>query len=361
MLVKLILFIATLMAGLMSHTGAASTSTTPGGDSITTTTTTGAQPSNSAATLEQSVEAAVQHAQPAVVEITASGNGGTEQGSGTIITSSGYILTNNHVVADGSSYQVTTTAGTFTATLKGTDAADDLAVLKISSSKALPTITFADSSKAQVGEFVVAMGNPLGLGQSATFGIVSALNRQVDEGQNGASLSGMIQTSAPINPGNSGGALIDLSGNLVGIPTAGALDPEFGNTPADGVGFAIPANRAKTVADQIMRGGTISPSGGSTTPTSGHAYLGVFVQDVAPWMMQGIDHGVIIVQLVPGGAAANAGLHVSDVIYQIDSTPINTVQDLGTYLGTKSPGNKVTVYINRNGSNQQVTVTLGSR
>jgi S1-C subfamily serine protease len=359
MLIKLILFVVTLATGLVAHTGATPT-TTSSGDTINTTTTTGAQSGNSAATLEQSVESAVQHAQPTVVEITAQGNGGTEQGSGTIITSSGYILTNNHVVQNGSSFQVTTTTGNFTATLKGTDATDDLAVLKITSTKSLPTITFADSSKAQVGEFVVAMGNPLGLGQSASFGIVSALNRPVDEGQNGASLTGMIQTSAPINPGNSGGALIDLTGNLVGIPTAGALDPEFGNTPADGVGFAIPANHANTIANQIIKSGSVTPPSGGTT-TGGHAYLGVYVEDVMPGMGTAINHGVIIDRLVSGGAAANAGLHVSDIIYQIDTTTINTGQDLGTFLGTKSAGNKVTVDINRNGSNMKITVTLGSR
>jgi S1-C subfamily serine protease len=356
---KIALISAVLALGLA---GCASVSANPAAhtqnESLSTTTSVGAPTGTSAATLEQSVEAAIQKVEPAVVEITVTTPSGTDQGSGSIITSDGYILTNDHVVQNGTSFQVTTSAGNFSAQVAGTDPADDLAVLKVSSSKALPTITFADSAKAQVGQFVIAVGNPLGVGQSATFGIISALNRTVSEAPSGpaSTIPNAIQTSAPINPGNSGGALIDLSGDLVGIPTLGALDPEFGNTPAAGIGFAIPSNQAKNIANQIIKSGKVT--------NTGRAFLGVEVADVTPDIAAQyglpINHGAIIEQLVSGGPAQNAGLQVNDIIYQIDNTPIDSSDALGAYLATKAPGDQVTVYVNRNGSNVQVKVTLGT-
>jgi S1-C subfamily serine protease len=304
------------------------------------------------------VVSAIQKVEPAVVEITVTLSNGTALGSGSIITSDGYILTNDHVVQGGTNFQVTTSTKTYTATVAGQDPADDLAVVKIQDSKALPTITFADSSKAEVGQFVVAVGNPLGVGQSASFGIISALNRSVSEAPSGPAniIPNAIQTSAPINPGNSGGALIDLSGNLVGIPTLGALDPEYGNAPAAGIGFAIPANQAKFIADQIVKTGKVT--------NTGRAFLGVSTADVTAQIAAqyglSLDHGAYIQQLVAGAPAEQAGLKVGDIIYQIDSTPVNDSTALGTYLATKAPGNTVTVYVNRNGNNVQVKVTLAT-
>ncbi len=353
-----------LITGVLALSLAACSSVTPNAatntknETVTTTSSVGAPAGSSAATLEQSVVAAIQKVQPAVVEITVQTANGTALGSGSIITSDGYILTNDHVVQNGQSYQVTTSAGNYAATVRGTDPADDLAVLKINAPKALPTITFADSSKAQVGQFVIAVGNPLGVGQSASFGIISALNRSVSEAPNGPAniIPNAIQTSAPINPGNSGGALIDLSGNLVGIPTLGALDPEFGNTPANGIGYAIPSNHAQFIANQIIKDGKVT--------NTGRAFLGVQTADVTPDIAQQyglpIDHGAYIQQVVSGTPAAQAGLQQGDIIYQIDSTAINSSAELGAYLSTKSPGDQVTVYVNRNGQNVQVKATLGT-
>jgi len=360
MRLKFVLITCVLALGL-----AACSSATPNGaathtknSSITTAGGVGAPSGSSAATLEQSVVAAIQTAAPAVVEVAVQTANGSDLGSGSIINSAGYILTNDHVVQNGQSYQVTTSIGNFPATVAGTDPADDLAVLKINAPKPLPTMTFADSSKAQVGQFVIAVGNPLGVGQSASFGIISALNRSVSEAPSGpaSTIPNAIQTSAPINPGNSGGALIDLSGHLVGIPTLGALDPEFGNTPANGIGYAIPSNQAKFIADQIVSTGKVT--------NTGRAFLGVQTADVTPDIASqyglAINHGAYIQQLVSGAPAAQAGLQQGDIIYQIDSTPINSAAELGAYLSTKSPGNQVTVNVNRSGKNVQVKVTLGT-
>ncbi len=331
---------------------------TAGSSHTTSVTTTGAPSGTSAATLEQQVISSIQKVQPSVVEIAVQTANGEALGSGSIITSNGYILTNDHVVEGGQSFSVTTTTATFTAQVAGQDPADDLAVLKINTPKALPTITFADSSKAQVGEFVIAVGNPLGVGQSASLGIVSALNRSVSEAPNGPAniIPNAIQTSAPINPGNSGGALIDLSGNLVGIPTLGALDPEFGNTPANGIGFAIPSDHAQFIANQIISQGKVT--------NTGRAYLGVDIVDITPGIAAqnglALNYGCYVQQLVPNGPAAQAGIQVGDIIYQIDSTPTNDNASLGGYLATKSPGDQVTVYVNRNGKNMQIKVTLGT-
>src|SRR5256886_6735666 len=155
--------------------------------------------------------------------------------------------------------------------LVGTAPADDLAVVKITPpSKGLTVATLGDSSKLKVGEDVLAIGNPLGITQTVTNGIISALGRNVDEGQGSAIIPNAIQTDAPINPGNSGGALVDLQGNLIGIPTLTAIDPEF-NAPANGVGFAIPSNRVNFIATQIIQTGKVTHTG--------RAALGVRVAD----------------------------------------------------------------------------------
>jgi S1-C subfamily serine protease len=324
---------------------------------ISSVTTSGAPTGSGAATLEQQVVSAINKVAPAVVEITVTLPGGQALASGSIISSDGYVLTNDHVVQGGTSFVVQTTGANFNARVAGEDPADDLAVLKVNASRPLPTITFADSSKAQVGEFVVAVGNPLGVGQSASFGIISALNRTVSEAPDGPAnnIPNAIQTSAPINHGNSGGALIDLSGDLVGIPTLGAVDPESGGT-APGIGFAIPANHAKQIAQQIITSGKVT--------NTGRAYLGVDIADVTPDIAANynlpLDHGCYIQQVVNGGPAASAGLRQGDIIYQLDSTPVNNGQALSAYLATKSPGDVVTVSVNRNGKNVQVKVTLGT-
>src|SRR5260370_32491493 len=178
----------------------------------------------------------------------------------------GYSGTNNHGVSKAQTIQVVLYNGTkLQAQLVGTDPADDLAVLKITPpSSGLTVATLGDSSKLQVGQDVMAIGNPLGITQTVTSGIVSALGRSVSEGQGGATIPNAIQTDAPINPGNSGGALVDLQGNLIGIPTLTAIDPEF-NTPPNGVGFAIPYNRAAFIVPQISPNGSVTQTCRSST------------------------------------------------------------------------------------------------
>jgi putative serine protease PepD len=172
-------------------------------------------------------------------------------GSGIVYDGNGDIVTNAHVAGNSRQFLVTLAGGDkHAATLVGTDPTNDIAVIHLSGAKPSPA-TFADSSGVQSGDIVFAIGNPLGLQSSVTQGIVSSLNRSVSEG-NGVTLSNVIQTSAEINPGNSGGALVDLSGHVVGVPTLAALDPEFGDAPAAGIGFAIASDTVRKVADRLI-------------------------------------------------------------------------------------------------------------
>ena len=297
-------------------------------------------------------EAVIAKVRPAVVEVNVTTAGGGGIGSGVIIDKRGYIVTNNHVVAGAQSIGVVLYDGTrATAQLVGTDPADDLAVLKITPpASGLTVASLGDSSKLQVGQDVLAIGNPLGITQTVTNGIVSALGRNVNE-QNGATIPNAIQTDAPINPGNSGGALVDLQGNLIGIPTLTAIDPEF-NTPASGVGFAIPSNRVQFIASQIIQTGKVSHTG--------RAVLGVRVESVDSTLAAqdnlSIDHGALIVSVVSNGPADQAHLQAGDVIVQVDNTPVNDISSLGDALISKNPGDVVSVKVYR--GNQQLTVSV---
>ncbi|MFL5624670.1 MAG: S1C family serine protease [Ktedonobacteraceae bacterium] len=297
-------------------------------------------------------EAVIAKVRPAVVQVNVTAQGGAGLGSGVIIDKRGYIVTNNHVVAGAQSIKVVLFDGTTTtAQVVGTDPADDLAVIKITPPKANLTVaSIGDSSKLQVGQDVLAIGNPLGITQTVTNGIISALGRNVNE-QNGAIIPNAIQTDAPINPGNSGGALVDMQGNLIGIPTLTAIDPEF-NTPANGVGFAIPSNRVQFIATQIINNGKVTHSG--------RAALGVKVESVdanlATQDNLSVDHGALIVSVVSNGPAAQAKLQAGDVIVQIDNKAVNDLSSLGDALLNKNPGDVVSVKVYR--GNQQLTVSL---
>jgi S1-C subfamily serine protease len=202
--------------------------------------------------VEAQQEAAIAKVKPAVVELSVTTNQGQQIGSGVIIDKNGDIVTNNHVVNGAQTIVATLENGnTEKAQLVGSDAADDLAVVRIQPTPYMAVATIGDSSKLTVGQEVLAIGNPLGITETATSGIVSALNRSVAE-SNSVTIADAIQTDASINPGNSGGALINLQGQLVGIPTLTAIDSET-NTPANGVGFAIPSNQVKAVVSQIVK------------------------------------------------------------------------------------------------------------
>jgi len=297
-------------------------------------------------------EAVIAKVRPAVVEVKVTTGQGGGIGSGVIVDKRGYIVTNNHVVNGAQTINVVLYDGTqLSAQLTGTDATDDLAVIKINPPSNLTVVSIGDSSKLKVGQEVLAIGNPLGITQTVTNGIISALGRSVSEGQGGAIIPNAIQTDAPINPGNSGGALVDMQGNLVGIPTLTAIDPEF-NTPASGVGFAIPSNRVESIVPQIIQTGQVTHTG--------RAALGVSVADVDPTLAAqdnlSVDHGALIVSLVPNGAAAQAGLQTGDVIVQINNQAVTDTASLGDALGTKNPGDTVSVKVYR--GNQQLTINV---
>jgi putative serine protease PepD len=211
---------------------------------------TGSSASGAATDLQNQFVNVVDRVSPQVVQIQ------TNQGlgSGIVYDDHGDIVTNAHVAGTSSRFLVTVAGGAkHDATLVGTDASNDIAVIRLSGATPAPA-KFDDSAGVRAGDIIFAMGNPLGLQSSVTQGIVSSINRSVSEG-NGVTLKDVIQTSAEINPGNSGGALVDLSGNVVGVPTLAALDPEFGNTPAPGIGFAIPSDTVKSVADRLISSG----------------------------------------------------------------------------------------------------------
>jgi len=263
-------------------------------------------------------------------------------GSGVIYDNKGDMVTNAHVVGTSTTFKVTLSNGkSYSGTLVGKYAPDDIAVVRISAPGLTPA-TFGDSSKLEVGDVVLAMGNPLGLQSSVTEGIVSALSRQVSE-PTGNTLPDVIQTSAAINPGNSGGALVDLSGQVVGIPTLAATDPQLGGS-APGIGFAISSNRAKVIADQLIATGTVT--------NSGRAYLGVSITDSA--------QGVLVAQITAGGPAAKAGIVAGDLILAVggQSTP-----DSATLLQVVSklrPGDTTQVQVQTSsGTKSTVTLTLG--
>jgi S1-C subfamily serine protease len=283
--------------------------------------------------------------------VTAHGGG---LGSGTIIDSRGYIVTNDHVVTGAKQIQVELYDGlTVPAQLTGLYPPEDLAVIKITPVPHMAVATIGDSSQLKVAEYVMAIGNPLGITQTVTSGIVSALGRSVPVGP-GVELIDAIQTDAAINPGNSGGALVDLQGELIGVPTLTIINPTF-NSPASGVGFAVPSNRVKYIVPQLIATGHVTHTG--------RASLGVGVvavdASVAAQYNLTVDHGVLIASVTSNGPAAAAGLKAGDVILQIDNTPVTDVQSLGDALLSKSPGDTVAVTINRGGQQMTVNVTLG--
>ena len=267
-------------------------------------------------------------------------------GSGVIITTDGTIVTNNHVIDGATDIKVDLAdKREFTAKLIGRDEKTDVAVLKIEASN-LPTLAIGDSSKLQVGDVIFAIGDPFGVGETATMGIVSAT------GRNGLGIEGyedFIQTDAAINPGNSGGAMVDLHGNLIGINTAILTGGSGGN---QGVGFAIPINMARAVMDQIVGHGKVV-----------RGYLGLYPQDVTPSLAKqfGLTKpgGALVSGLKPDAPAAKAGLRDGDVILTLNGQPVESANDLRLRVSQTAPGTTVKLQISREGKTQDVNVTLG--
>jgi serine protease Do/serine protease DegQ len=267
-------------------------------------------------------------------------------GSGVIINAEqGLLITNHHVVDKADEISVTLSDGrTVAAELVGADPEADIAVLRIPADK-LTAMPLADSDKLRVGDFVVAIGNPFGLGQTVTSGIVSAL------GRSGLGIEGyedFIQTDASINPGNSGGALVDLNGRLVGMNTA-IIAPGGGNV---GIGFAIPVNMAQKIMAQLVEFGEVR-----------RGRLGIAVQALTPELAQAFDinsrhSGVLITQIASGSAAQQAGLSVGDVIIEVDGRPVDDIADLRNILGLIRVNEQVRLKILHNGQSKTVSAVI---
>lgn len=291
---------------------------------------------------------------PSVVQIQAS----RELGSGVVYDDRGDIVTNAHVVGTEKSFKVTTANSEepLTARLVSSYPEQDLAVVKLGRiPSGLRAATFGDSEKVEVGQIVLAMGSPLGLSSSVTQGIVSAVGRTVNEfrdgGGTGATLANMVQTSAPINPGNSGGALVNLDGQVIGIPTLAAADPSLGGSAAPGIGFAIPASMVKTIADQIVKHGRVV--------NSGRAALGITGRTVVDDTYQ--PAGVAVVTVKRGGAADRAGLRPGDIITKLGDQPIDTITSLSVAVAADKPGQRTSVTYQRGGARKTAKVTLGEQ
>ena len=266
-------------------------------------------------------------------------------GSGVIIDSErGYILTNNHVIANADVIMVTLQdERQFEARLVGTDPDTDIAVLQVEADN-LTAVAAADSDRLQVGDFVVAIGNPFGLGQTVTSGIVSALGRS---GLGIESYEDFIQTDASINPGNSGGALVNLRGDLVGINTA-IIGPGGGSI---GISFAIPINMAKKIMEQLIEYGEVR-----------RGRLGVSAQDLTPELAQGFGigqrKGAVITQIVKGSAADKAGLKVGDVLVAVNNRPLRNTLDLRNVIGLLPVGSKLKMEVIRQGRRHTITAII---
>jgi putative serine protease PepD len=321
-----------------------------GGDTNTVVrqvTVTGSQPT--AATSSRSVTDVYNRTAAGVVEITVSSTssgdpfGGSPrrqgQGSGFVYDSAGHIVTNEHVVDGAGSVSVRFSDGeTYKATIVGTDASTDLAVLEVNvPSAVLQPLTLGDSSEIAVGEGVVAIGSPFGLEETVTSGIVSALHREMTA-PNNFTIADSIQTDAAINHGNSGGPLLDLNAKVIGVNAQ--IESDSGGN--DGVGFAIPSNTVKSIVSQLVSSGSVR-----------HAYLGVGIASAS--------NGVRLSEVRSGTPADDAGLQVGDVVTAIDGKTVRDASELGSAIDAKRPGDTVSITYVRDGSTRTVQVTLATR
>jgi serine protease Do len=269
-------------------------------------------------------------------------------GSGIIISPDGYILTANHVVDGMDEIQVAipNSKQQYTAKVVGADPPTDVAVLKIDAT-GLPAVTLGESDQLEVGDLVLAIGNPFGVGQSVTMGIVSALGRKVDDPDQGYSIQDFIQTDAAVNPGNSGGALVDAQGRLIGINTM----IKSSSMGSEGIGFAVPINLARSVLDRLISGGKVS-----------RGYIGIRMQDVDADLAQQFklpsQNGVLVDDIMPGTPAEKAGIKSGDAIIEFNGKKIDDENILQLAIYQCAPGSDATVKLIRDGAARTLTVKL---
>ncbi len=267
-------------------------------------------------------------------------------GSGFIISPDGYVVTNNHVVDGADEVQVMLNDGSrYRASVKGRDAKTDLALLKIEANKALPYVEFGDATSTRVGDWVLAVGNPFGLGGTVTAGIVSARGRDIHDG----GVDDYLQVDAPINRGNSGGPLFDGSGRVIGVNTA-IFSPSGGSV---GIGFAIPAETAKTVVAQLRDQGRID-----------RGWLGVQIQPVTEEIAEGLGlkgtQGALVASVVPGSPAAKAGVQPGDVILSASGKTLDEFKQLSRTIAATRAGTEVRLGVQRQGTTQEIPVVIGA-
>ncbi len=263
-------------------------------------------------------------------------------GSGFIIDKAGYIVTNHHVIKDADAIVVKLEDGKeYDAEIIGTDSSTDLALIKIDAEKDLPFLKLGDSDKVEVGEWVLAIGNPFGLDHTVTSGIVSAKGRFIGAGQ----YDDFLQTDASINPGNSGGPLLDMDGMVVGINTAIVAG-------GDGIGFAIPASMAENIIKQLRESGTVV-----------RGWLGVGIQDLDADLKEyyGIDHGVLVTEVLSGQPAEEAGIKANDIIVSVNGKTVNSARNLSRMVSGLSVGEKAEIEVFRDGKTRKIDVRIGRR
>ena len=356
-----LLLVAALIGGLAGHY-ASSSSTNGNGLTIQSVTN-----SPGAAILPngESIPKLVQRLLPSVVSIDVTGAAGEDQGTGMIISSTGLVITNNHVISSATSGGTITVTRSGTtkklpATLIGTNPINDVALIRINNISGLPAVSFGNSKQLNVGDAVVAIGNALGLAAgtpTVTTGIVSALGRTVTASSSASTetLNDMIQTDAAINPGNSGGPLLDSAGNVIGMNTAVAGTLPDGSS-AQNIGFAIPAANIQALLKQLIAGPTVINHG---------AYMGVEIESLTPALQQqyhfSVSSGAVIMSVVAGTAAANAGLKQGDIIVGINGENIGGGADVQQVLSSYHPGDLITISIVRGTKHLSVKLTLGAK
>jgi S1-C subfamily serine protease len=353
-----LLLVAALVGGLAGHFAAPSS--TNGGLTIKAS---GTAPGAAILPSGVSIPKLVQRVLPSIVSIDVKGNGEEDQGTGMIISKRGLVVTNNHVIAaavNGGTITVTRSGSTKSeaATLVGTNPVDDVALIRINNVSDLPTVTFGNSNALETGDAVVAIGNALGLAAgtpTVTQGIVSALGRTVTAGTSSSSetLDNMIQTDAAINPGNSGGPLLDSSGDVIGMNTAVAGTLSDGENTQN-IGFAIPVATIESLLKSLAAGESVVNHG---------AFIGVEIESNTPSLQAqygfSVSTGAVVISVISGTGAAAAGVKQGDIIVGINSTTIQSAQDVTQVISALKPGDEITLHVVRGTQHVSIHVTLG--